>query len=321
MVSEKVQRTEFRSDLGSNFDIFSYKNTYKNRGYFLIFNHDQFAGRTGQTPRNGSQMDVRSLLDRFSKLHFDVKIFNNFSKNRIRAKLEEYSKMSHRNNQMFGMAILSHGLEDGYVYAYDGLINITEFVDPFKPSSCPSLFQKPKLFFVQACRGAEMDHGVMFGNNGKPENFGRKKHKTWPLDADILIHYATVEGKYAWRNTNTGSWFIQALCDRLKYAYSFEIHQLLVQVNAKVAAGNETTWNGELCKEMPQILSQLTKELKLEPIKNIRSNSIISLIVPDSVLEKTENDGKFEKSILKILNYFSCGMGTHLLQPPMEKLN
>jgi len=29
-------------------------------------------------------------------------------------------------------------------------------------------------------------------------------------------------------------------------------------VNAKVATGNKTVWEGELCKEMPQILSQLT---------------------------------------------------------------
>ena len=93
------------------------------------------------------------------------------------------------------MAILSHGIEDGFVYASDGLMKIDEFVNAFKPSNCPSLFQKPKLFFIQACRGYEMDNGVMFGGPNKEvgnsvQNWkARSGYKTWPLDADILIEF------------------------------------------------------------------------------------------------------------------------------------
>ena len=113
---------------------------------------------------------------------------------------------------MFGMAILSHGLDDGYVYAFDGTIQINEFVNQFKPSDCPGLFQKPKLFFIQACRGFEFDHGVVvprLGSNTSDDTFS--EYNSWPLDADILIHFAQSAGCTAFGDKQTGSWFINSL--------------------------------------------------------------------------------------------------------------
>ncbi len=36
-----------------------------------------------------------------------------------------------------------------------------------------------------------------------------------PSHADFLIAYSTIPGFYSWRNTQNGSWFVQALCFEL----------------------------------------------------------------------------------------------------------
>ncbi|TPP61028.1 Caspase 3 apoptosis cysteine peptidase [Fasciola gigantica] len=33
-----------------------------------------------------------------------------------------------------------------------------------------------------------------------------------PSEADILVSHSTVPGYFAWRNSSSGSWFIQELC-------------------------------------------------------------------------------------------------------------
>ena len=47
------------------------------------------------------------------------------------------------NCEMFGMAFLSHGEDDGVVMTYDSPMHVTEFVDPIKQNL--TLIGKPKV--------------------------------------------------------------------------------------------------------------------------------------------------------------------------------
>ena len=156
----------------------------------------------------GSNFDVYALRTRFAELEFFVRVFENLSVREIRRKIEHYSSKDHSNYEMFGLALLTHGTNDGWVYARDQRIKLDEFIEPFKPATCPGLFQKPKVFIIQACRGSQTDPGVVFRSSSRDWD---DSYRTWPLDADILIHYATGEGRFAWRNKKRGSWFIQGI--------------------------------------------------------------------------------------------------------------
>ena len=59
-----------------------------------------------------------------------------------------------------------------------------------------------QLFFVNACRGAEYQQTVKVSKSAPV---------IWPSDADLFIHYSTMANEYSMRNTQMGSWFIQAL--------------------------------------------------------------------------------------------------------------
>jgi hypothetical protein len=52
---------------------------------------------------------------------------------------------------------LSHG-EEGLIYGVDHSCEIEHLIAPFK--SNPTLAGKPKLFFIQACRGTKLMDGM-----------------------------------------------------------------------------------------------------------------------------------------------------------------
>ena len=57
------------------------------------------------------------------------------------------------------ICVLSHGQERG-VYATDGIVvHFSQILDALDGQQCPSLVNKPKLFFFQACRGVRVQRG------------------------------------------------------------------------------------------------------------------------------------------------------------------
>ena len=102
----------------------SLKPLFSARGYFMIFNHDKFHARTHQSDRKGSSKDVEMLKERFSQLEFEVEVFNNLTEREIKKTVAEYARKDHGKCQMFGMAILTHGVEHGKLYAFDGTLHI-----------------------------------------------------------------------------------------------------------------------------------------------------------------------------------------------------
>ena len=65
---------------------------------------------------------------------------------------------------------------------------------------------------LQACQGNRMDKGAeVVQQAGRRESTDSFASYRTPLHADFLLAHSTVAGYYSWRNTATGSWFIQVL--------------------------------------------------------------------------------------------------------------
>src|SRR5690349_382479 len=114
---------------------------------------------------------------------------------------------------------MSHGDEDGKIFAADGLFTVQELWSPFVGNNCSSLIGKPKLFFIQSCRGKMTDPGVLLKPRKMSDTVDAKRFQEYfaiPTLADLLVMYSTAEGYYSFRNPLDGSWFIQALCDELR---------------------------------------------------------------------------------------------------------
>eukprot|EP00079_Xenopus_tropicalis_P020932 XP_012812140.1 PREDICTED: caspase-3 isoform X2 [Xenopus tropicalis] len=168
------------------------------------------------------------------------------------------SEEDHSKRSSFVCAILSHG-EDGLVYGVDGPIQIKNLTDLFRGDRCKTLVGKPKLFFIQACRGTDLDSGIETDSGSEP---GEEIQRI-PVEADFLYAYSTVPGYYSWRNTMNGSWFIQSLCEMIKlYGPHLELIQILTCVNHMVALEFESCSTQQAFhakKQIPCVVSMLTK--------------------------------------------------------------
>ncbi|XP_032465213.1 caspase-7 isoform X1 [Phocoena sinus] len=173
------------------------------------------------------------------------------------------SEEDHRNSACFACILLSHG-EENLIYGTDGKTAIKDLTAHFRGDRCKTLLEKPKLFFIQACRGTELDDGIQADSGPISDTDASPRYKI-PVEADFLFAYSTVPGYYSWRNPGSGSWFVQALCSILnEHGKSLEILQILTRVNDRVARHFESQSNDPCFhekKQIPCVVSMLTKEL------------------------------------------------------------
>lgn len=89
---------------------------------------------------------------------------------------------------------MSHG-EDGKINAKDHAYPPDHLWTPFAGDKCQTLASKPKLFFIQACRGSEVDDGTKVRNRIQTDSRSDDEVYTIPAMADILVMYSTYQGK------------------------------------------------------------------------------------------------------------------------------
>jgi hypothetical protein len=146
-----------------------------------------------------------------------------------------------------------HGVDDQTVH----LIN--DLVAPFK--NCPSLNGKPKLFFVNTGRSSAVQIALvceLLDDMGRlralDEADGPAFSRRVSSEGDILIHYATAENSLAYRNPDTGSYFISALCyvlDNHAMDENVDLVRLLRMANERVMI--------EKSMQIPEISNSLQK--------------------------------------------------------------
>ncbi|XP_070544304.1 caspase-7-like [Ptychodera flava] len=265
----KVKEQQNRRRIINVESVFEYDMSHRRRGRAIIINQKHFDEMTEMETRDGTDVDAENLLQSFGKLGFEVYRYDDLSVLEILDLLEKVAKEDHSDRDCLAVAILTHGDEDT-VYGRDGPIMVDQMLGYFRGDVCPTLVGKPKLFFIQACRGHKLDDGVTLDDyddvdGGRPQRL--------PVEADFLVCYATVNGYYSWRNPSRGSWFVQALCHVLKYCgEKMDMLRIMTRVSKIVAYEYEsnTGTSEELIKmhkkkQIPCIVSMLTKDLYFTP--------------------------------------------------------
>lgn len=104
--------------------------------------------------------NAEKLKDVFGNhLEFKVEVCRNATSAEIMRICQEYSQKDHRRFDCLVFCILSHG-STGAVYGTDSnSVQIKDITACFTASSCPTLAEKPKLFFFQACQGLTHQSG------------------------------------------------------------------------------------------------------------------------------------------------------------------
>ena len=115
------------------------------RGYFLIFNYDEFKD-ISHYPKITSAHDVNRLYKTFTELGFTVRVYHNLTSEETRKIIDLYSWADLANCDMIGVAIITRGDCDGVLYTRDSQLDISDYTEPFKLNS--TLIGKPKVLHI-----------------------------------------------------------------------------------------------------------------------------------------------------------------------------
>ncbi|XP_052770377.1 caspase-3-like isoform X2 [Mya arenaria] len=265
----KITRKEMLSDV--------YKMDYEKRGKAIVINNKNFTPdmvRRGYGVRTGTDIDCTRICKRLEILGFDVDRRHDATCFEIKEAFALAAQEDHSDEDCFVGVLLSHGEEDK-ICGTDGTVELQDIFTYFKGNNCNTLAGKPKLFFIQACRGHKFDSGqnlnTIDAKRGYDDAFEKAEDIRIPNEADFLLSYSTVPGFYSWRNSTNGSWYIQGLVHVLdQYGTTLEVQKLLTKLNKIVAYQdkfmsntNDPSMHGK--KQIPSFTSMLTKDLYFLP--------------------------------------------------------
>ncbi|NWX40993.1 CASP9 protein, partial [Steatornis caripensis] len=252
-------------------------------GHCLILNNVNFSTDSDLSTRNGSNVDCEKLEKRFKALRFNVLTRRDLKAQEMVSELQKLARQDHSALDCCVVVILSHGCQTshiqfpGGIYGTDGKpIPIEKIVNYFNGSHCPTLRGKPKLFFIQACGGGEIDRGFVVdcdsprdeapggslesdatpfqtpsGNVDEPDAVA-----SLPTPSDILVSYSTFPGFVSWREPSSGSWYVEMLDSVLEqYAQSEDLLNMLL----RASVANAVSAKG-MYKQIPGCFNFLRKK-------------------------------------------------------------
>ena len=281
--SSQVKKNALR---GSDDDDLVYSMKCKPHGLCLIVNNVDFENLRR---RGGSDVDAKKLDELFTKFQYKVKMVRNQTSKQLKETLTQFARLNdHGMADSVVVCLLSHGLE-GQIFGVDEvLVSIPNLLALFNGYAAKDLIGKPKMFFIQACRGSDFDQGVEVTDGGymsanevpvaearaavvqaclpgvKPDTVEPEPEpESLPAEADMLVAYSTVPGYVSWNNLAKGSWFVQAIADVFSdYAHTEDVVSMLIRVNNKVAREFES-YNRK--KQIPAPVIMLTKKVFFFP--------------------------------------------------------
>ncbi|XP_064115673.1 caspase-7-like isoform X3 [Macrobrachium nipponense] len=179
-----------------------YNMKHKRRGLAVILAYSEFI-RGGPSPRDCAFHDSKICEATFKKLHYEVQTHMNLPKRDFLKVLEQVRNSDHRDCDSLVVVFMSHGglnekTNREFIWTYDSMVDTSELWINLTPEECPSLAGKPKLFFIQACRGDDTDLGVQLKKPGalrvqtdSIDDATLSEDYAIPLYADLLMMWAS----------------------------------------------------------------------------------------------------------------------------------
>ncbi|CAL1529196.1 unnamed protein product [Lymnaea stagnalis] len=143
-----------------------YDFSHPRRGIAVIVVNNQIEGH--KEKRTGSEKDMTFFQHMFTAYGFEIRTFFNKKSQDLLKELHNISKEDHSENDCFALAISTHGegvierntSREDVIYTTDQTIKVRYLLELFTDEKCPTLKGKPRIVFIQACRGEELDDGV-----------------------------------------------------------------------------------------------------------------------------------------------------------------
>ncbi|KAK7080778.1 hypothetical protein SK128_011667 [Halocaridina rubra] len=253
---------------------------HKTRGKAIIFAYSEYS-KSELPRRDFAPHDVQICTKAFKRLGYEVTVHWNFRKRHFLNILDEVRKADHSESDSLVIIFMSHGgveklSNNEYLWTSDAPVYTTELWRNFTPENCPTLVGKPKMFFIQACRGTGSDKGVKLKNDfglkvetDAVSTTKKKEDLALPICPDMLMMWASYPGTYAFNSYHgviNGSVFLHYLVEVLdKWAEREDLFSMLLRLTREVAIHYEAYCPSEYqmhkSKQIPYLFSTLTKNM------------------------------------------------------------
>lgn len=232
------------------------------KGFVAVINNMVYPERP-DVLRKGSDEDVTMLRQFFEiDLGFEYRPFLNKSSSDLMTTVRDLSEKDYSQYDSFFCVLSSHGSEKGIICVDEKPVAVGAITSMFTVDKCKSLWNKPKVFIIQACRGSTDDPGAVAEDSACFHPHAPFMHRL-PVESDFLVAFSSPAGYTSFRHEDQGSWFIQRLVEVFKGYYEKEhLLDLLLRVNYKIARLDST---GNL-KQMPSYECRLTKKCYFQKV-------------------------------------------------------
>ena len=202
-------------------------------GIALIINNRNFKNSKAHPVREGTERDEYNLIQTFYYLGYRPVVCNDLNSAKVcyifenlDSFLADSGASTKTANDSFVCCILSHGTKDSIIGS-DSQPIPRDYIEQQTGRSL-ILNGKPKIFFMQACRGR--DYG------SEPVPTYRVQADGGDSDrADLYVCCAAVSGDKSFRDTLLGSWFITELCKILcEFGTCHNLNEIQTKLNAEV---------------------------------------------------------------------------------------
>lgn len=218
--------------------------------------------------RRGAEQDLALFQTTFSHLGYEVLVYRDEQctgqgiytiLGEIGARVEHFRNQYQCPHDSFVCCITAHGnidsnTQEEYIvpYDYDSDLEMPKIFLPdlckqLGANSCPELAGKPKLFFVQACRGNAIPPAVKL----QPQTDSISIHD----DCDFFFSYSTRMNDASCRDTAKGSWYCQELSQVFlsDSTHYYDVCTLVTEVHQRVLR-NHSYRNFRQCPELSHTL-------------------------------------------------------------------
>ena len=228
-------------------------------GVALVISNTEFSKGSGL--ENLEEEDQKLLVKAFKRLNYETVLLENLTEREIKnavqlvmgndvprvGKLDKFSACVHQEDDSFILAISSHGTSGDVLCGVDQTGGGLREDDVIQEMKCPLLNGKPKILFIQACRGTESSDPVKFDKA--------------PLQ-DFLVQHSSYEGKQSFINkkfflSKISGVYVRTLADTLIKMYkSTDLLGMLTKVS-EIVQKEKITYEDKEVKQCPETKDNL----------------------------------------------------------------
>lgn len=241
-------------------------------GICLIINNKVFDKKK---QRHGAEEDEHALKKVFGTLGYQLhegKVHENCTAEQMISLLKAVAESNHSQHDSVVVFIGTHGEKDRVFGSDDKPLPIDKIQSIFIKSK--ELVGKPKIFFIQACRGKEKPECSRVQGDGDSDD-DDESFILIPRDSDLFFGFATSPNTMACRfadgheEDDVGSWYVIELCKIMQKHYKDkDLVSMVTAVHRQVATDmkyKKALTEESFYKQSPQLVSTLTRPVYFTP--------------------------------------------------------